>query len=226
MRLLDNRGSSRKSVVKRSPTVRRIFAAVGGLDDASTGVLVLKRGKAKGSMVTHLLCHYSPQCNGPFIAVSLKDVPRRLFRDRLFKFRGKTFASTGGSGTKQVRITAGKALFLSRVNGLSLPVRSGLLATVRGQRVGHLNDARAIPVSIHLVYTAGTSVHRLISRKGFHRSLLCHVGAVRVRVPPLHRHKGSVVLLTRCFLRQCTHGCGGSVHNLAQRTGGGLLGCT
>lgn len=228
IRILDGTATknSRRIVVNSSLIVRRIFSAIRGLHSASTGVLVLNRGKAKGSIVTHLLCHGSPHCKGPFIAVSLNDVPRRLFRDRLFNCRGNTFASTQGTGTKHVRITANNALFLSRVNGLSLPVRTGLLATVRGHYVDHLKDARTAPVSIQLVYTAGTSVHQLISRKSFHRSLLCHVGAVRLRVPPLQRHKGSVLLLTRCFLRQCTHGCRGRVHKLAQRTGGGLLGCT
>lgn len=213
-------------VVNRDSIVRRLFTAVTGLGSASTGVLVLNRGKAKGSLVTHTLCRRSPHYGRIFVDVSLKDVPRRLFRDRLFKCRGKTFASTQHSGPKHVRITSNKALFLSRVNGLDLPVRTGLLATVRGERVLHLNTAHSIPVSIQLVSTAGVSVRTVMRRKAFQRSLLCQVGAVRLRVPPLHRQKGSVLLLTSCFLSYCTHGCGGGVKKLAESTGAGLRDCT
>lgn len=222
---LDTRSRRVPRVVNRSIPVQRIFSAVQGLSSASTGVLVLNRGKANGSLITHSLHCFSPHHRYPFVAVSLKDVPRSLFRDRLFNCRGKTFASTHGTGTKHVRITSKKALFLSRVKGLSLPVRTGLLATVRGQRVSHLKTASVVPVSIQLVDTAGMGVQRLIRRNGFHRSLLCHVGAVRVAVPPLQREKRSILLLTSCFLRECARGCGGRVGKLDHRTGRGLVHC-
>lgn len=212
-------------LVNGSPTVRGMGRAVCGLSSASTGLLVLKRGNAKGSLTTHVLHFFSPHQKRIFVPVSLKDVPRRLFRDRLFKCRGNTFASTQGTGPKEVRATSKNALFLSRVNGLSLPVRTGLLATVRGRYVAQLKTIGAVRVSIQLVYTAGTGLRRLITRKGFHRSLLCHVGAIRLRVPPLQRHKRSVLLLTARFLGRCGQGCHGRVGKLAHRTGGGLLGC-
>lgn len=205
-------------VVNRSTTVRTVFRAVQGFTSASTGLLLLNRGNAKGSLVTHCMCRRSPQGNRVCIPVSLKDVPRALFRDRLFKFRGNTFASTQGGGPKELRMTSKNALFLGRVNGLDLPLRTGLLSIVRRHGDSQLNSAASCPMSIELVYTAGTSLCATVSGKLFQRSLLCHVGAVRVHVPPLRRQNGSLFLLTSRFLRHCQGGCGGRIQNVSGRT--------
>lgn len=211
-------------VVNRYPTVGRLGTRVVHITTASTGMLVAKRGNAKGSIITRTLRRLSGETEGPFMGVSLKYVPRGLFRDRLFKCRGKTFASTEGTGRKQVRATSNNALFLSRVKGLGLPVRRGLLAIVRGQRARHVNSGGIDRISIEVLTTAGTRLHRGIKRKAFQRSLFCQLGAVRLRLPPVHRHKRSVILLTRCFLGVCSKGCDINSIELKTSTGRGLLG--
>lgn len=178
-----------------------------GITHASTGVLVAKRGKANGRVLTQRVRHLSPHNTHPVLGMSVKTVDRSLFRDRLFKRRQKTFASTRRDHPKGFRTTGNDSLFVSRLNGLPLPLRAGLLAMLRDQGIAHLNDGGIVPISVHLVSTAGGSVPRVIGRNVFHRSLFCHVGAVRLRLPPLHRQKSSVLLFVSYFLHGFASGC-------------------
>lgn len=196
-----------------------------GITRASTGVLVAKRGNAKGRVLTQRVRTLSGQCQQSVVAISVNTVARSLFRDRLFNRGGNSFASTRASHTNGFRTTRRKALFLSRVNGLPCRLRSGLLATVRDQDIIQMKDGRPVPIGVHLVYTAGYGLRRVITGNGFHRSLLCHVGAVRVRVPPLQRHGRSVVPLTRHFVSQFYGRCSGKGVLLSANTRRGLQAC-
>lgn len=192
------------------------------MTQASTGVLIAKRGKANGRVLTHRVRLLSGQGGRALIPISVKTVARALFRDRLFKRIGNTFASTQTSHPKGFRITGGNALFLSRVKGLSCRLRTGLLATLRHHDVIHMKDGAPVPIGVHLVYTAGHSLRRVMRGKSFHRSLLCHVGAVRIRVPPLERQPRSVMPLARVFLSGCAGVCKGATVYLDLSTGRGL----
>lgn len=212
-------------LVKRSPTVLRLVGMIGGMTEASTGVLVAKRGKAKGRVLTERVRHLSSHGAHPVSDVSVKTVDRSLFRDRLFNRRHKTFASTCRDHPKGFRTTDNDSLFVSRVKGLPLTLRTGLLAMLRGEGVAQVKDGGIIPISVQLVSTAGGSVPRVIGRKLFHRSLFCHVGAVRLRVPPLQRQKGSVLLFIRAFLRHFTSGCRHPRVQVRRRAVRGLHSC-
>lgn len=154
--------------------------------------------------------------------ISVNTIARDLFRDRLFNRVGNSFASTRTSHTNGFRTTDHDALFLSRVNGLPCRLRTGLLATVRQHDVIHMNDGAPVPMSVQLVYTAGHGLPRVITGNRFHRSLLCHVGAVRLRVPSLHRQPRSVVPLTRLFVTHFYGRCSGPPIGLASNTYRGL----
>lgn len=212
-------------VIKASPTVRRLVGVMIGITHASTGVLVAKRGKAKGRVLTRRVRQLSAQGRRSVMAMSVKTVDRSLFRDRLFKRRHNSFASTCRDQPKGFRTTSNDSLFVSRVKGLPLTVRTGLLAMLRGQGVAHVNDGGMVPISVQLLSTAGGGVRSVISSKAFHRSLLCELGAVRLRVPPLHRQERSVRLFVGCFVRHCTTGCRGGRVFLRRRTLRGLYSC-
>lgn len=164
----------------------------------------------------------SAEYKGGVLPISVKTVARALFRDRLFNRIGNTFASTGISGPNGFRLTSNDAVFLSRVKGLSCNLRTGLLATLRHEDVMEINKDARVPVGIQLIYTAGHGLRRVIGSNRFERSLLCHVGAVRLRLPTLEREGSSVIPLTREFLHRCNSLCGGRGLHLSRRTRGGL----
>lgn len=213
-------------VVKRSPIVVGLVGIIAGMTGASTGILVAKRGNANGRVLTHRVRHLSLHDNQRVIGISVKTIDRSLFRDRLFKRRQNTFASTHRDHPKGFRTTRKDALFLSRVKGLPLKLRTGLLTTLRGHRIAHLKDGQGVPISVHLVTTAGHGLPRVITRSLFHRSLFCHVGAVRVRVPPLQGQQRSVTLFISCFLGGCASLCKQPKLVLRPRTLRGLTGCS
>lgn len=186
-------------VVKGDGTLVSILTAVGQVTHAGTSILVANRDNANGRLVTRTIRLGDSHDGGPFIGIGLKNVSRALFRDRVFNRGGNTFASTATSEMKHFRLTSGNAVFLSRVNSLSLDYRIGLLHILRRRAFRILNSDHPHGISVHIIDTAGTSLQRVIRRRAFHRSLFCHVGLVAIRLPTLHRHHRSVPLLIHRF---------------------------
>lgn len=176
-----------------------MLGAVTHVTGAGTSMLVANRDNANGRLVTRTVRVGDRHTGRPFMGMGLKKVSRDLFRDRVFKRGGKTFASTSTSHAKHFRVTSGKAVFLSRVNSLSLSYRIGLLHMLRSRAFRILNSDHPHGASVHMISTAGTSLHGVIGRHAFHRSLFCHVGLVAIGLPTLHRHHRSVPLLIHRF---------------------------
>lgn len=195
-----------RRLINRYHIVQRLGQLVDHVTPDPSDIVIINRDNANGRIITQTVRGLDKEQGGPFVTVGYTTVPRRLLRDRLFNCIGNTFANTStGNGAKLVRTTGANALFLSRVNSVPLVLRTGLLHTVRTHRVLPVNTDDPVRISVHVVSTAGRGLTRFVTRNGFHRSLFCQLGIVPVALPPLHRHRRSVRLLIRCFLRLRAH---------------------
>lgn len=198
-------------VVNGDRRLASILGAVTHVTHAGTSILVAKRDKANGRLVTRTVRVGDRHTGRPFVGMGLKKVSRDLFRDRVFNRGGKTFASTDTSHVKHFRVTGGNAVFLSRVKSLSPSYRIGLLHILRSRAFRILNSDHPHGASVQIMSTAGTSLHGVMDRRAFQRSLFCHVGLVAIGLPTLHREEKSVPLLTHRFTSHRTR-TGGLPH--------------
>lgn len=212
-------------VIKGDSKLGRTLSITLRITPASLSILVVKRDKINGRVVPEIVRSGSPQEERGCFTVGYNDVPRKAVSDRLFKRRGNSFAKTVNRDRNCFKVTGGKAVFLSRMKRLPVRARTQLLHILRANRCVQMKNARVQGAGIHVMTTAGIGVHGTIDRKEFHRSLCCHLGAVPVRVPPLHRHNNSVLLLFHLFTVRVTRGCRLPGVSLSRSTGRLVLGC-
>lgn len=198
---------------------------IGVFTPVRVAIVVLKRDNAKGRRVTQVVRRGDGQTGGPFIALSYNALGRRLTTSALLKRRGNTFAKTSCIHINIFRRTGKKALFLSRVNGLSLRIRGVLLQIIRRRQFEQINKAGSVRTSIHLILTAGRSLNGTIGGSAFGRSLLRQLYRAVVRLPPLQRTMRSIEPLTRFFLEECGLQFKGRVSNFDAKTVGTLRAC-
>lgn len=161
--------------------------------------------------------------NGPFIPISYNSLSIRLTPSTFFKRIGNTFANTSATARKCFRRTSNNALFLSRMNGLTLRARRLLLHTVRRQQCHPMNSGTSEDFGMHVVTTAGRGLRGTMDRGHFQRSLLCHLRSFRVGIPPLHSYRRSVLPLTRFFHRATGRRLRYHIRKFDSRTQGTLL---
>lgn len=193
---------------------------------ASLSILVANRDKIKGRGFPRVVRRFDHHGRKRCVTIGYKTVPRNAVSSRLFKRRGNTFANTVDSHGNCFTRTGNKAVFLSRMKRLPLTARTHLLHMLRDNRFVGMNSSGIRGASIHVITTAGIGLARTVTRNHFHRSLCCHLGAMPVGVPPLHRHKSSVALLFHGFTSSFTRGCHVPTVRLARSTGILLLTCS
>lgn len=192
---------------------------------ASLSILVANRDNINGRAFPRVVRRGDPHGRKRCVTIGYNTVPRNAVSSRLFKRRGNSFAKTLSSHGNCFRITSNKAVFLSRMKRLPAPARTHLLHILRAKRFVHINSSGIRGAGIHVITTAGIGLARTMTRKGFHRSLFCHLDAIPVRIPPLHRHNRSVVLLFQGFTDSYTRGCQVPPVHLSRRTHRLVLSC-
>lgn len=213
------------NVVKGARTLLHTVSITVRMTPASLSILVAKRDKIKGRDFPRVVRRCDQEGRKRCVTIGYKTVPRKAVSSRLFNRRGKTFANTVNRQGKCFNRTSNNAVFLSRMKRLPLPARTHLLHILRDNRFVGMNSSGMRGASIHVITTAGIGLARTVTRKHFHRSLCCHLGAIPVRVPPLHRQKSSILLLFHGFTTSFTTGCQVPTVRLARSTGGRLLTC-
>lgn len=224
-RVLSGGSGRRRFCQNRDPGTRRVCHLVRVVTYTSVSILLHKTSNAKGRRVTTRVRTQDRQGGGPCLTVSYKTVSSRLTTSRFFNRRGKTFANTRDSGIKLFHTIGKKALFLSRVNGLSCGARVLLLETLRRGHYGPVNSAGRCSFSVQLITTAGRGLRGTVKRKHFQRSLFRQLGRFALQVPALTRYQRSVLPLTCFFLGLAYTGTRGSFHNFSQLTRTTLLRC-
>ncbi len=214
------------NVIKGSRKIGCTIGVTLRITGASLSILVAKRDKIKGRIVPHVVRSGDQHGGGGCFTIGYNSVPRNAVSSRLFKRRGNTFAKTINRHRNCFKTTGNNALFLSRIKRLPVTARTHLLEILRAKRCVHINSDSMHGASMHVITTAGIGVTRTVQSKHFRRSLFCHLGAVPVGVPTLHRQKSSIILLFGGFTVSATRGCGvPSPLRLARRTRLGLGGC-
>lgn len=214
------------NVVNGGRTLVHTVSVTVRMTPASLSMLVAKRDNIKGRDFPRVVRRCDQHGRKRCVTIGYKTVPRKAVSSRLFNRRGNTFAKTVNRQGKCFNRTGNKAVFLSRINRLPLPARTHLLHILRDNRFVGMNSSGIRGASIHVITTAGMGLARTVTSKHFHRSLCCHLGAIPVRIPPLHRHNRSIILLFQGFTSSFTRGCHVPTVRLARSNGRILLNCS
>ncbi len=188
-------------------------------------MLIANRDNINGRRFPRVVRRGDIHGRGECVTMGYNTVPRNAVSSRLFNRIGNTFANTVRRQGNCFTRTANNAVFLSRVNRLPLSARTHLLHMLRSNRFVGINSSGIRGAGMHVITTAGMGVISTVTAKGFHRRLCCHLGAVPVAMPTLHRHPTSVSLLFHGFTTSMTRHCAVPPLRLARNTGHLLTMC-
>ncbi len=176
----------------------RIRSAAG----TASPVLITGESGSGKERVARAIHRWSPQGEGPFVAVSCAALPASLLEGELFGHRKGAFTGADEDRSGLLARAAGGTLFLDDVDDFPLPAQASLLRVLQEREFLPLGASR--PESFHGRVVAATKAElpEEVRAGRFRADLYYRLAVVPVRVPPLRERLEDLPVLLATFLRR------------------------
>jgi PAS domain S-box-containing protein len=184
----------------RSPLMQRIFEVLPAIATSPSTVLILGETGTGKELMARTIHTLSPQCHGPFVAVSCGALPDTLLESELFGYKAGAF--TGATRDKPGRFALARqgTLFLDEIGEVSPALQVRLLRVLQERVYEPLGATRSERADARIIVATNKDLAEQTRQGAFREDLYYRVNVIRVELPPLRRRKEDIPLLVEQFI--------------------------
>jgi DNA-binding NtrC family response regulator len=192
----------------RSPVATRVQAEIDVIAGSDSPLLIHgERGTGK-RLAARTVHARGRRREGPYVAVCCASIPEPAFGNELFG-QGACAAGSVAGGTMatdgRVRAAHAGTLLLDDVGAMPLSAQETLMTALRDGAVTRVDARAALPqTDVRLIATTHEDLEARVRDGTFREDLLCKLGVLELRLPPLCERLADLPLLFEHFLRRST----------------------
>jgi transcriptional regulator with PAS, ATPase and Fis domain len=134
------------------------------------------------------------------VAINCAAIPPELMESELFGHEKGAFTGAYNRSIGKLEFAHDGTVFLDEVGDLRLEFQAKLLRFLQEREFTRVGGNRAIRVNVRMIAASNISLKDGVQKKLFREDLYFRLNVIPVELPPLHRRKGDVPLLTNFFL--------------------------
>ncbi len=140
----------------------------------------------------------SSRSDNPLININCRAIPSQYIMQEILGGNGKP----NGSQPSQFEIAHHGTLQFTHIDSLPLQLQEALLYVIENRRVVRLGETQQIPVDVRIISTTDQDLERLIAQGKFLSALYYRFKIFHLHMPPLHKRKEDIPLLTSVLLER------------------------
>ena len=181
--------------------VRRLIREVAATD--ATVMIIGETGVGK-EVAAGEIQRLSRRSAAPFIRINCAAIPETLLESELFGYEAGAFtgAARGGKIGLLEKANHGTVLF-DEIGELPLTMQPKLLRAIQERVIFRIGGSEAIPIDIRVLSATNRNLLEMVAQKQFREDLYYRLNIIPLRLPPLRKREGDVILLAEDFLRKC-----------------------
>jgi len=179
--------------------VRQLAKAV-AQDGRATVLLVGETGTGK-ELVARLIHQRGYRAGGPFVGVSIADLPGSLVERELFGHEKGAFTDAYETRPGYFEQSDKGVLFLDEIDSVPLDVQVKLLRFLEEREFRRVGGNVPIRVDVQVIAATKRDLQQLIKEGRFRDDLYFRLKTFEIRLPPLRERRGDVPLLVNHFLK-------------------------
>ncbi|MBM3248747.1 MAG: 1,4-alpha-glucan branching protein GlgB, partial [Candidatus Omnitrophica bacterium] len=171
---------------------------------ASTNVPVLISGETGTgkSLLAGYIHSVSPRRNGPFVDISVSDVPESLFESEMFGHTKGSFTGAENDKDGLIEKANGGTLVIDGITSLNFSLQAKLLRVFQNKRFRRVGESKERYSDFRLItLVSGESMRELVAQGEFREDLFYRIGGIDIELLPLRERKEDLPALIDYYLR-------------------------
>jgi DNA-binding NtrC family response regulator len=181
------------SLVGEHPAIRLMLERIDQVAATDANILIRGEPGTGKKMIARLVHAASARRAGPFVAVSLAELPQPVAEATLFGeegYPGRILAAQQGT------------LFLDEVSALSKPLQERLLRVLRERTVAATSDGPRVVVDLRVIAASSRNLEQLVRDGALSDDLYYRLDVIPIEVPALRERREDIPLLAEYFRRE------------------------
>lgn len=189
-----------KKVIAESPIMKEILKDVEQVAKSHASVFINGETGTGKEVVAHLIHHYSPRSNQPFIKVNCAAVPDTLVESEFFGHEKGAFTGASNKRLGRFELADKGSLLLDEVTEIPLILQPKLLRVIQEQEFERVGGVKPIKVDVRLISTSNREIKEAIQEKILREDLYYRLNVVPIYLPPLRERKEDIIPLAEHFI--------------------------
>lgn len=164
-------------------------------------VLILgESGSGKG-MLSKAIHRTSPRASAPFVEINCSAIPELLLESELFGYEKGAFTDAKDKKLGLFEVAEGGTIFLDEIGDMPLTLQSKILKVLEDKEFRRLGALKPTKVDVRILAATNRNLRELVKEGAFREDLYYRLSVVPIHVPPLRKHRASILPLASYFLQ-------------------------
>ena len=191
-----------RPLIGASPALERVLQTVRQVAHSDSTVLIDGESGTGKEVVARALHDASARRNGPFVAVSVANIPESLLESELFGHEKGSFTGAVRQHIGYFERAHGGTLFIDDIDDFPLTVQVKLLRVIQERELTHVGGKTTVPINVRIVCATKIDLRMKVDEGTFREDLFYRLNIIPLRLPPLRERKEDIPLLVEHFFRK------------------------
>ncbi len=186
-------------LIGECPQIQLLKRQIEKIGATEANVLITGENGTGKDVAAHLLHHFSPRHNKPFVSIDLGAVPEQLFESELFGYEKGAFTDAKMAKEGRIETANGGTVFLDEIGNLTPAMQQKLLTTIERRQISRLGSNRSKQVDVRIVTATNADLPQMVADGTFRQDLLYRINTFELHMPPLRERGNDIILLAEYF---------------------------
>jgi len=182
--------------------MQKVFTLIRKVAPTETTVLIQGEsgtGKELAARALHLL---SPRADKPLISVNCAAIPESLIESELFGHEKGAFTGAVSARTGLIEAADGGSLFLDEIGELPPEAQARLLRVLQESEIRRVGSTQSRKVNVRMIAATHRNLKAMTRTGEFREDLYYRLNVMQIRIPPLRKRQGDILMLAKRFLKR------------------------
>lgn len=188
-------------IIGRSEPMQRIFEVTRSVA-ASTATVLIEGDSGTGKeLIARAIHKNSPQAQKPFVPIFCGSLSENLLESELFGHKKGAFTGALEDKPGLFEEADGGTVFLDEIAEIGMDVQTKLLRVIQEGEIKRVGDTKFRTVNVRILSATNKDLLEEVKQGRFREDLYYRLNVISIKMPPLRKRAGDIILLAEHFLK-------------------------
>jgi PAS domain S-box-containing protein len=208
--------SSFEDIVSKSDKMFKLFSILPQIAESNSTVLIEGASGTGKELFARALHQYSPNKDGPFVAVNCGALPDTLIESELFGYKAGAFTNARQDKPGRFAIAQNGTIFLDEIGDISPAIQIRLLRVLQERVYEPLGATKEVKTNARVIAATHRNLQQLFEQGEFREDLYFRINVIKLAIPSLAERKEDIPLLVDHFIERINHEKGKQIMGIDQ----------